>query len=252
MEERCVCNINDKKIVDPEAKKHMENRENPHGVTAEQIGARPENWMPNASEVGAAPDGFGLGYTVGKSTDDCNNAVNNGWYEATKGCLNVPYYDEESKNIPLYYGILFVFRRWNAIHQYYYNTTSGVRSVCHRYSADDGTTWTDWEWINPHMAPGVEYRTAEVSNGSPVYAKLISTKATASTTTTATLDIPHGIENFGQCIRCSANIGASPLPIIEQTGNISVYWVNDTNVRLRLNNYSHTKSLAIRIYYTKK
>lgn len=37
---------------------HASNRNNPHGVTAEQVGARPNNWMPTASEVGARPDNW--------------------------------------------------------------------------------------------------------------------------------------------------------------------------------------------------
>ncbi len=34
---------------------HAENRENPHGVTAEQVGARPDSWTPTAEQVGAVP-----------------------------------------------------------------------------------------------------------------------------------------------------------------------------------------------------
>ena len=34
---------------------HIENTENPHGVTAEQVGARPNTWTPSASDVGALP-----------------------------------------------------------------------------------------------------------------------------------------------------------------------------------------------------
>ncbi|MBC8547490.1 hypothetical protein H8711_11195 [Clostridiaceae bacterium NSJ-31] len=34
---------------------HTGNRQNPHGVTAAQVGARPQSWMPSASDVGAAP-----------------------------------------------------------------------------------------------------------------------------------------------------------------------------------------------------
>ena len=33
---------------------HTEDRGNPHGVTASQVGARPDTWMPSASEIGAA------------------------------------------------------------------------------------------------------------------------------------------------------------------------------------------------------
>ena len=32
---------------------HIANKNNPHGVTAAQIGARPDTWMPTASDVGA-------------------------------------------------------------------------------------------------------------------------------------------------------------------------------------------------------
>ena len=34
-------------------KSHVENTNNPHGVTAEQVGARPDTWMPTAADVGA-------------------------------------------------------------------------------------------------------------------------------------------------------------------------------------------------------
>lgn len=34
--------------------------------------------------------------------------------------------------------------------------------------------WNPWEWINPPMAPGVEYRTTERYNGKPVYTKYIN------------------------------------------------------------------------------
>ena len=35
---------------------HTTNKNNPHNVTAEQIGARPDTWMPTAEEVGARPE----------------------------------------------------------------------------------------------------------------------------------------------------------------------------------------------------
>lgn len=30
---------------------HLENKNNPHGVTAEQVGARPDTWMPKLHDV---------------------------------------------------------------------------------------------------------------------------------------------------------------------------------------------------------
>ena len=35
---------------------HLENKENPHRVTASQVGARPNTWTPTAEEVGARPN----------------------------------------------------------------------------------------------------------------------------------------------------------------------------------------------------
>lgn len=54
---------------------HVNNKNNPHGVTASQIGARPDTWMPTAADVGAAKRT--ARFTVGTSTngwtlDDCD------------------------------------------------------------------------------------------------------------------------------------------------------------------------------------
>ena len=54
-----------------------------------------------------------------------------------------------------------------------------------------------WEWINPPMQLGVEYRTAERHNGQPVYAKAISFGKAPNA---SSKDISHGIENFGQLV----------------------------------------------------
>ena len=34
--------------------------------------------------------------------------------------------------------------------------------------------WKDWEWVNPPMQVGVEYRTTERWQGKPVYTKLLN------------------------------------------------------------------------------
>lgn len=38
---------------------HATNKNNPHGVTAAQVGARPNTWLPSLSEIGAAPASHG-------------------------------------------------------------------------------------------------------------------------------------------------------------------------------------------------
>lgn len=42
-------------LADKLDKAHGENLENPHGVTAAQVGARPDTWLPTAAQVGARP-----------------------------------------------------------------------------------------------------------------------------------------------------------------------------------------------------
>lgn len=38
---------------------HVNNKSNPHGVTAAQVGARPDTWVPTAEQIGAAPVNHG-------------------------------------------------------------------------------------------------------------------------------------------------------------------------------------------------
>lgn len=211
--------------------------------TAEEVGARPDTWMPTAADVGAAPTGFGLGEEgyYSSHVTDLDAITKNGWY----------YVRDEYSPIGQA-GVLRVdsSRHDNLIHQTFYPASGSMQGyILRRYLKVD--SFQPWEWVNPPMYSGVEYRTTERFSGKPVYAKMITSTASATTTTTAVLDIPHGIEDFGQVVRCTARIGACVLPIIEQTGNISVYWVNATNVRMKLNNYSHKKSLGIDIRYVK-
>lgn len=42
-------------VKDNVAREHIKDTDNPHHVTAEQVGARSDTWMPSASDVGARP-----------------------------------------------------------------------------------------------------------------------------------------------------------------------------------------------------
>lgn len=155
---------------------HMASKENPHGVTADQVGARPDTWMPTASQVGAAPDGYGLGEGNSRYADDINKAILPGWYHLGEQTVNVPAF-AGSGYILWNYSCVFVQRRNSTIWQHFY--TIGVDGVGHnfmsvRVSSDAGTTWSELEYLNPPMIPGVEYRTTERYNGKPVYAKVVS------------------------------------------------------------------------------
>ncbi len=143
--------------------------------TAQEVGARPNTWLPTIGEIGAAPAGYGLGEGNPRYADDINKAILPGWYSVGEQTANVPAF--VGSGYPLWnYSCVFVQRRNSAIWQHLY--TEGVYGVGQylmgvRVSSDAGATWSELEYLNPPMIPGVEYRTTERYNGKPVYVKLI-------------------------------------------------------------------------------
>lgn len=76
--------------------------------------------------------------------------------------------------------------------------------------------WHSWEWVNPPMALGVEYRTTERLDGKVVYAQYINV---GTATNGASMSNPSGATNI---VRHQGYIGTIPLPIgsqyIQRTG----------------------------------
>lgn len=168
---------------------HTENKENPHGVTAEQVGARPNTWTPTAADVGARPNtwtptaadvgaassGYGYGepcvsfyFTGSESVTNFENALN----ETLAGML-----DKEAKQICVtctgiadttLYGTLYRHTADYAIIKLttYYQDSSITKCKW-------AGKWEPHSWENPPMQVGVEYRTTERWSGMPVYTKLI-------------------------------------------------------------------------------
>lgn len=128
-----------------------------------------ENTFAKKAELDKkAPAGYGLGERVGKSISDCNTAVENGWYSTFEGTKNCP----KTQGLDLTFSSMFVESRWEKVHQTYWVATSGIFTHLHRYSMNNGETWTEWAWDDPPMIPDVEYRTTERRNGKAVYKKL--------------------------------------------------------------------------------
>ena len=120
--------------------------------------------------IGAAPSGYGLGeYATQLPERDCNKATFNGWY-INQGAdeVNCP----KNGNTIMSYGTLFVSAKsYTNVTQFYFPAISNFTGYCIR--TFDGTTWTPWEWPDPPMALGVEYRTTERYMGKPVYCQLV-------------------------------------------------------------------------------
>lgn len=123
------------------------------------------------SNIGSAPDGYGLGgYATQLPGMSCNEAVYNGWYiNQGNDSENCP----KNGDVALSYGTLLVSAKsYTNVMQFYFPAISNFTGYCIR--TFDGTTWTPWEWPNPPLALGVEYRTTERYNGQPVYVKMVN------------------------------------------------------------------------------
>lgn len=122
--------------------------------------------------IAAAPDGFGLGKgTAHEVVPDCNDVKLSGLYIMSSNTTNYPTLIPNGQ-----YSLLRVSARTvDAILQEVFcvgidgqSDFSAVRSY--------GSTgvWSPWEYVNPPMNLGVEYRTTERYLGKPVYVKMIN------------------------------------------------------------------------------
>lgn len=75
-----------------------------------------------------------------------------------------------------------------------------------RYAVDG--VWTPWEYVNPPMQLGVEYRTTERYQQLPIYTKAVNFGAAPNTTSKT---VEHGITGFNQCVDVSGIWGGANL-----------------------------------------
>lgn len=116
-----------------------------------------------------APAGYGLG-GIGHDCVDCNEVIASGFYSLMGSSLvNGPGSD-------LPYGNMLVLNRHN---NHITQVVFRGNIMALRYCIDG--TWGEWEWVNPPMVSGVEYRTTKRYNGKPVYTKLVKHTFTATT-----------------------------------------------------------------------
>lgn len=122
-----------------------------------------------------------------------------------------------------------------------------IRRVC------EGGAWKPFEWDNPPMIPGVEYRTTERFEGKPVYTALINCGTLPSTETTNTIAIPSPIYGtIDKIIRCGGTTSEGNLipftwngeyMIIASASRSSIF------IYSRVENGSNTAT--IQLWYTK-
>lgn len=145
--------------------------------------------------INAAPGGFGLGGDAKQLTsdDDVNTIGASGWYAW------------ESNNVPTN---AIAVTNWTIMRVDAYNSGVKVQTL---YGATDGVEFImqpivarrmiygskigAWEYVNPPMQLGVEYRTTERYLGKPVYAQLMNFGNAPAQGSMKTVATPSNSEN---------------------------------------------------------
>ena len=147
--------------------------------------------------INAAPDGYGLGNAPTDVTS-LASITKNGFYSIHGGdAPDGGYWQGVHLGGAAKYGALQIME----------SQTNAKGCACLRYTW--AGEWTPWEWVNPPLALGVEYRTTERYLGKPVYCKLVNCGEIAGDKTVA-----HGISSMSRCIFAQGNYLGAILPMI--------------------------------------
>lgn len=195
-----------------------------------------------------APQGFGLGGSArGFDINDIDNIKQSGWYYSTSP--NGYMVD----GFPVYFILMKVDSWWevegvNIVVQTLHYDNCQVRRTC------DLNGWRPWEWVNPPMKVGEEYRTTEWWGAKHVYTKLIDCGA-LPVSGRYTVFIGE-VGEIGNIIRFTGCCNYRSLPyrdpnlngVIELSAESS-YIIFDINVKEELQ--SQLGTAYVQIWYTK-
>lgn len=209
-------------------------------VTVSNGGTGASNAASARENLGAAPAGYGLGENVVRITDvsQLDNYSENGWYRCKFSSvvgLNNIWFMEANLEVTKTGDDNWTQKLWVAGH------ASPIVRVCQ-------PGWKDeWESDNPPMVPGLEYRTTERFNNSPVYVKALDIGALPNGTL---LSVAHGVPAT-QIIKCSGItsdgtylpyfVGSNYLHIAATCSHIYIFTAN---------NWSNYTGI-VQIWYTK-
>ena len=186
-----------------------------------------------------APAGYGLGTSWGNAPDlDANKITGNGVYAANQ---NVP----TNGTTWIVHAIVGV----NANSQVQYaidhrlGTGAPTGRLIQRRVCDNGT-WLPWEYINPPMQLGVEYRTTERYLGKPVYVKAVNYGAMPNA---SRKNVAHGITNLSACIDIYGSHNQWNFGVPE----IDFLYANEANISMKTNSDCSAYTATVVMKYTK-
>lgn len=189
-----------------------------------------------------APAGYGLGTVTVKWPADpsfLDTLVESGWY--TLNCA-------AGADLTPNYWARFMLVRVDA-----YNNANCIQTV-RRVDLDTvirrqmrGGVWDEWEFVNPPMEVGVEYRTTERYLGKAVYVKLFDCGAAAHKKA-----IAHGLENY-KVVKYDCENRPFFFGGVTDTSSQYNIWVaiSSTGIHIYCGTSAVGEQVYCRIYYTK-
>ena len=193
---------------------------------------------------GVAPGGYGLGGTAVSYTD-LDDATDCGWWA----------FDSTTENRPFDYGMGMTVNRYGvrAVQIACNPHMDGCGEICLRSKTTDG--WTPWEYLDPPVKYGAEYRTTERHNGKTVYAYLANCGALPNATSkSVSTAIPSGARIVSAVGIAVQSGGASePMPCIAYNGSVICSFFVTAGKNISINAFADMSDYTgyITVKYTK-
>lgn len=173
------------------------------------------------------------------SESDLNNCTKAGWYA---------WSEPSPANAPFTWGMMEVvpYSTGLGCHQRIHRIVGTVANCVLQRTLYDYATWTEYEWVNPPMIVGKEYRTTERWKGKPVYTKIVNIEALPAKASSA----PKHSAEATAIIRASGTTGTGLLVPYSYNGVHIDLAVSLAEIRITTN-YDFATSADIQIWYTK-
>ena len=217
------------------------------GAVMPQAGDYNAAQIPVSADAGAetvaaalnnkAPAGYGLGANASAIPgNDLNNAILGGFYVISTSVQNIPSFMS---------GKVLVMPYTNL--QYYTQIAfaSLTSEIAVRFC--NNGVWGPWEYLNPLLSPGVEYRTTERHNGKPVYKKSVNTGALSAGTSKS---VAHGVQDIGLRLSALYGLNNDGDNLVGNPG-ITGILVDGSNITITTAEGSSTSNSWVVIAYTK-
>lgn len=136
---------------------------------------------------------------------------------------------------------------------------NGIKVILHRVLFEN--VWGEWEWENPILYWGVEYRTTEKWDGKPVYTKWVSHTPTTdigNASGSYGFAIEFSTPNFKRLIRYGGSLNVengNALPYFDAVGGyLGVNYMNNNGVAIAMNKkvIRAGTTINVQIWYTKE